>query len=156
MPKVSIISFFLSHFCFSTLQFYLDFTGMSTLREWIQYRYGTFSETGFDSDPLYPRYYQFGPTEKASEGCPSLSSANLTPQSTNDSDEQMADASILRNKVRNWYLEIETVSHTFSSLANNPNFLKSKSLTFNVILFSERTLVIWDKSTDAVRSQLGP
>ena len=79
---------------------------MTTFREWVHYRYGTYSEMGFESDPLYPSYYQSGPLEKASVGC-----RNLTLDSNLDT-EQMVDASILRNKVRNWYLEIETTLTT--------------------------------------------
>ena len=81
--------------------FKFSISEMTTFREWVHYRYGTYSEVGFESDPLYPSYYQSGPLEKASVGC-----RNLTQDS--NSDEQMVDTSILRNKVRNWYLEIET------------------------------------------------
>ena len=87
--------------------FFILFSEMTTFREWVHYRYGTYSEMGFESDPLYPSYYQSGPLEKASVGC-----RNLTLDSNLDT-EQMVDTSILRNKVRNWYLEIETtLTHT--------------------------------------------
>ena len=69
------------------------FSELDTFAEWVHYRYGTFSESGSSLDPLYPAYYGFGgPLEetRVSAGC------NLTLD-----DEQMADASILRNKVRN-------------------------------------------------------
>ena len=73
---------------------------------------------GFESDPLYPGYYQSGPLEKASVGCHNLTLEGATvaqpgPSAAFSRDQesqtqQMVDASILRNKVRNWYLEIET------------------------------------------------
>ena len=70
------------------LIFFFFLTEMNTFRQWVQYRYGTFSEMGYDWDPLYPSLYHAGPLEKVSTGC-----SNLTL------DEQMSDASILRNKV---------------------------------------------------------
>ena len=76
---------------------------MTTFREWVHYRYGTYSEVGFESDPLYPSYYQSGPLEKASVGCRNLTLDSETAAATwdSDSDGQMVDASILQNKVRN-------------------------------------------------------
>ena len=103
----------------------------TTFREWVHYRYGTYSEVGFDSDPLYPEFYQSGPQEKQSVGCQNLT---LVPETENSQqsqqpggsqqagssqsqllglasasvsvdqtaeNQQMVDASILRNKVRN-------------------------------------------------------
>ena len=70
---------------------------------------------GFESDPLYPGYYQSGPLEKASVGCHNLTLEGATvaqaaafSRDQESQTQQMVDASILRNKVRNWYLEIET------------------------------------------------
>ena len=63
---------------------------LSTFQEWIRYRYGTFAESGFENDPLYPLMYQYGAEEKSSQSC-----GNLTQ---NDSD-QMVDASIEQHKV---------------------------------------------------------
>ena len=87
----------------------------TTFREWVHYRYGTYSEVGFESDPLYPGYYQSGPLEKASVGCHNLTLEGATvaqaaafSRDQESQTQQMVDASILRNKVRNWYLEIET------------------------------------------------
>lgn len=67
----------------------LFFPEISTFREWVHYRYGTFSEVGFDSDSLYPSQYQFGPLEKQSQGC-----GNLTWSNAGEDFEQMVDASI--------------------------------------------------------------
>ena len=67
-----------------------SFSELSTFREWIRYRYGTFAESGFENDPLYPLMYQYGAEEKSSQSC-----GNLTQ---NDSD-QMVDASIEQHKV---------------------------------------------------------
>ena len=69
-------------------------TELETFAEWVHYRYGTFAEVGSDLDPRYPAYHSNGLLEEPtiSHGC------NLTLD-----DEQMVDASILRNKVRNWY-----------------------------------------------------
>ena len=64
-----------------------SFSELSTFREWIRYRYGTFAESGFENDPLYPLMYQYGAEEKSSQSC-----GNLTQ---NDfSGDQMVDASI--------------------------------------------------------------
>ena len=72
--------------------YYFCFTELETFAEWVHYRYGTFSEVGSDLDPRYPAYHSNGLSEEPtiSHGC------NLTLD-----DEQMVDASILRNKVRN-------------------------------------------------------
>ena len=65
---------------------------LSTFQEWIRYRYGTFAESGFENDPLYPLMYQYGAEEKSSQSC-----GNLTQ---NDfSGDQMVDASIEQHKV---------------------------------------------------------
>ena len=89
------------------IYFYL-FAETTTFREWVHYRYGTYSEVGFESDPLYPGYYQSGPLEKASVGCHNLTLEGATvPQAAafsrdqESQTQQMVDASILRNKVRN-------------------------------------------------------
>ena len=42
----------------------------------MRYRYGTFAETGFVSDTLYPDHYDFGPESKLSTGCASIIEAN--------------------------------------------------------------------------------
>ena len=80
----------------------------TTFREWVHYRYGTYSEVGFESDPLYPGYYQSGPLEKASVGCHNLTLEGATvaqaaafSRDQESQTQQMVDASILRNKVRN-------------------------------------------------------
>ena len=89
------------------IYFYL-FAETTTFREWVHYRYGTYSEVGFESDPLYPGYYQSGPLEKTSVGCQNLTleGATVAPSAAFSRDQesqtqQMVDASILRNKVRN-------------------------------------------------------
>ena len=80
----------------------------TTFLEWVHYRYGTYSEVGFESDPLYPGYYQSGPQEKASVGCHNLTLEGATvaqaaafSRDQESQTQQMVDASILRNKVRN-------------------------------------------------------
>ena len=85
------------------------FAETTTFREWVHYRYGTYSEVGFESDPLYPGYYQSGPLEKASVGCQNLTLEGATvaaqaaafSRDQESQTQQMVDASILQNKVRN-------------------------------------------------------
>ena len=87
---------------------FLFFAETTTFRQWVHYRYGTYSEVGFESDPLYPGYYQSGPLEKASVGCHNLTLEGATvaqaaafSRDQESQTQQMVDASILRNKVRN-------------------------------------------------------